>query len=215
MTRAAPYVIPWAGETILPMPLLSTRSDVFCDDARADRRHRDDDGVLWEVWGGHQTGPRVYTLFHPVHQREAMRALPCATCGRPADRKAAGMLWLLPLLDGPPAEGTTWEGVQTTIPPSCVPCADRVATGCPWMRDGHVRLRARIAEQVGVHGTLYSRAEQPGPDLDLTLPPRREGRSCVVARGHHAQPRPRGDHGAGPAQPQRFSHCGHHPPDNR
>ncbi|MGC4950932.1 hypothetical protein ACLQ2N_32670 [Streptomyces sp. DT224] len=160
-TTRAPYIIPWAGEITLPEPLMITPGGVFYVDPRVDQRHRDDDDVLWEACGGQQTGPRIYALLHPARQREAMRNLLCATCGGPASRNADGMLWLMPLLAGPPAEGTTWEGVQTTIPPSCEPCADRVTAGCPWLRDGHVRLRARVAEQIGVRGTRYSRTGQP------------------------------------------------------
>ncbi|MFE7624460.1 hypothetical protein [Streptomyces sp. NPDC057509] len=159
----APHVILWAGETILPEPLLSARHGVYYADPRVDLRHRDDDGVLWEAWGGHQVGPRIYTLLHPIRQREAMRGLRCATCNGDGDRSTAGMLWLLPLLDGPAAEDTTWEGVPTTVPPTCESCADRVVWGCPWMRDGHVRLRARVAEQIGVRGSLYPRPGTTAP----------------------------------------------------
>ncbi|MGW7594882.1 hypothetical protein ACWGK9_38045, partial [Streptomyces rubiginosohelvolus] len=89
-----------------------------------------------------------------------------ATCGGPASRNADGMLWLMPLLAGPPAEGTTWEGVRTTVPPACEPCADRVTKGCPWLRNGHARLRVREADQIGVRGTLYCRTGQPSVAVD-------------------------------------------------
>ncbi|SEE84747.1 hypothetical protein SAMN05216483_6771 [Streptomyces sp. 2131.1] len=168
ITRA-PYIIPWAGEITLPEPLMITPGGVFYVDPRVDQRHRDDDSVLWEACGGQQTGPRIYALLHPGRQPEAMRYLLCATCGGPASRNADGMLWLMPLLAGPPAEGTTWEGVQTNIPPSCEPCADKATKGCPWLRGGHARLRVREAEQIGVRGTLYPRPGQPGPAQDDAL----------------------------------------------
>nr|WP_202513365.1 MULTISPECIES: hypothetical protein [unclassified Streptomyces] len=143
----------------MPERTILTPAGVFYADPRVDRGSRDDDQVLWLVCGGQQTGRRVFQVMHPARQREAMRALRCVTCNEPGARNADGMLWLLPLL----AEGTGWEGVQTTVPPSCEPCADRVAERCPWMRDGYVRLRVRVAEQIGVRGTLYPRPGQPDP----------------------------------------------------
>ncbi|MCG7523836.1 hypothetical protein MHW47_05155 [Streptomyces sp. OfavH-34-F] len=164
--RTPPFVLPWAGETVLPATLRTDHDGVSYVDPDVDRAHRDDDGVLWEAWGGRQTGARIYTRLQPDRQHRAMRLLLCATCGRSAGRTAEGMLWLLPLLDGPPAEGTSWEDVQTTVPPSCEECADRVTLQCPWLRDGYVRLRVREAPMIGVRGTLYPRTGEPGPPED-------------------------------------------------
>jgi hypothetical protein len=41
---------------------------------------------------------------------------------------------------------------------------------CPRLREGHVKLRVRVAEPIGVRGTLYPRLDEPGvPDADALV----------------------------------------------
>ncbi|GGZ82017.1 hypothetical protein GCM10010389_19890 [Streptomyces echinoruber] len=135
----------------------------------ADALHRDLDNVLWERCGGETTGGPAYAeKLHPQRQRTTMEQLLCAGCKAPAARDERGMAWVLPLLDNAP--DTVWEGVRTAIPPLCGACADRVPRLCPRLREGHVELRVREAEQIGVRGTLHpSPGEQGPPDPDVLV----------------------------------------------
>lgn len=168
----APYVTPWTGETRLPAQVVITASEVAYADPVHDALARDVDGVLWELCGGTATGRPDYAELHPGRQRETMENLRCAGCNEPAARDGGGMLWLLPLLD---AVTTSWEGVRTAIPPVCEACAEKSPRLCPELRGGHVQLRVREAELVGVRGTLHPRLCEPGvPKLvqwSATTPP--------------------------------------------
>ncbi|WP_328491288.1 hypothetical protein [Streptomyces zaomyceticus] len=145
--------------------MTSARGITYADPEQDDR-HRDIDGVLWVVCAGSATGGTEYAKeLHPDRQCTAMDLLLCAGCKLPAARNKRGMTWILPLLDD--ATDTVWEGVQTAIPPVCEVCADLAPQACPVLRDGHVELRVREAEVIGVRGTLYPRPGQnhsPDPD---------------------------------------------------
>ncbi|MDH6629426.1 hypothetical protein M2271_007262 [Streptomyces sp. LBL] len=160
----APYVIPWKGETTLPGDIAVTSAGVAYADPVQDALHRDLDGVLWAMCGGTATGGPAYAAeLHPERQKTTMEGLLCAGCKEPGDRDERGMLWILPLLDD--AADTVWEGVHTAIPPMCATCADRAPRLCPQLGDGHVELRVREADQIGVRGTLHPRPGEPGePD---------------------------------------------------
>ncbi|MGW7433317.1 hypothetical protein ACWGIN_27725 [Streptomyces sp. NPDC054861] len=144
---------------------MTARSVAYAD-LEQDTLHRDVDGVLWAVCTGSPTGAPDYAKeLHPGRQRIAMENLLCACCKRPAARDERGMTWIMPLLDD--ATDTIWEGVQTAIPPMCEACAALSPQVCPRLRDGHVELRVREAEPIGVRGTLYPRPGQhhaPEPD---------------------------------------------------
>ncbi|MET8696939.1 hypothetical protein ABZV65_30865 [Streptomyces bauhiniae] len=164
-----PYVLPRTGELGPPARVTVTPAGVRYHDPALDETSRDDDGALWEVRAGAPTGPPAYTAeLHPARQREAMENLLCAGCREPADRGPDGMLWLLPLLGAGP--DTRWEGVRTAIPPMCAACAEVAPTVCPVLGDGHVELRVREADLIGVRGTLHPRPGEPGdPDPDALV----------------------------------------------
>ncbi|MGA5121328.1 hypothetical protein [Streptomyces pseudogriseolus] len=164
----APYVTPWTGESTQPAPLTVTASGVAYSDPLKDALARDLDGVLWTLCSGAPRGrPEYAAELHPYRQRTAMEQLLCACCSRRGSRNQDGMLWVLPLLDE--TVQTRWEGVRTEIPPMCEPCSKWVPRLCQRLRDGHVLLRVREAELIGVRGTLYPRPGRPGPADDDAL----------------------------------------------
>lgn len=164
----APYVVPWTGETVSHPDIVITSAGVEYADPLQDELHRDLD-TLWEQCGGNATGRPAYAAeFHPARQKITMEGLLCAGCKAPAARDVRGMAWVLPLLDDVPPRG--WEGVHTVIPPMCKACAEGAPQWCPPLRDGHVELRVREAEQIGVRGTLYPRPGEHGvPDHDALV----------------------------------------------
>ncbi|MGW2210103.1 hypothetical protein [Streptomyces sp. NPDC001781] len=177
-----PYVLPRTGEQGLPVPVIVTSAGVSYADPAQDAACRDRDGLLWEAREGTPTGPPAYTAeLHPARQRDAMDGLLCAGCRAPADRGQDGMLWLVPLL-GAPAD-TSWEGVRAAIPPMCAVCAELAPRVCPVLRDGHITLRVREADPIGVRGTLHPRPGQPGaPDPDALVGYDSDALPFVVAR---------------------------------
>ncbi|MFF4575686.1 hypothetical protein [Streptomyces sp. NPDC001410] len=143
--------------------MVVTASGVAYADPVQDAISRDLDGVLWAVCGGTTTGrPEYAAELHPERQRAAMEDLLCACCKETAAHDERGMLWTLPLLDDMPAG--RWEGVLSAIPPMCEPCSDEAPRLCPRLREGHLVLRVREAELIGVRGTLYPR---PGEQVPL------------------------------------------------
>ncbi|MER6109357.1 hypothetical protein [Streptomyces hirsutus] len=176
----APYVTPWTGEAIAPLPVTVTTVGAAYEDPVADAIARDQDGVLWAVCRGMATGKPEYAAeLHPERQKATMEGFLCACCRKPAARDDRGMLWVLPFLGEP----ESWEGVQSAIPPMCEQCARTVPRLCPELREGHVQLRVREAELVGVRGTLYPRPDRPGvPDPDALVLYDSPGLPFVVAR---------------------------------
>ncbi|MFC9931693.1 hypothetical protein [Streptomyces sp. NPDC127190] len=160
----APYVTPWTGESTPPSTVAVTASGVKYADPVQDALARDLDGTLWALCSGTATGrPEYAAELHPERQRTAMDSRLCAGCSKPAARDDRGMLWLLPFLGD--AAAATWEGVRCAIPPMCETCAETTPRLCPVLRAGHVKLRVREAQPVGVRGTLYPRPGEPGePD---------------------------------------------------
>ncbi len=157
----APYVIPFVGETTAPADVVITAAGVTYADPVADALHRDLDNVLWEICGGEARGGPAYAEeLHPERQKTAMEGLKCAVCKQPGARDALGMAWVLPLLND--ARDMVWEGVRTVVPPMCEDCVKTAPQRCPRLRAGHVQLRVREAEQIGVRGTLYPRPCQGG-----------------------------------------------------
>jgi hypothetical protein len=165
----APYVVPAKGETTPPADIVITSAGIAYADPVQDALQRDLDNVLWTLCGGTATGGPAYAAeLHPERQRTAMEGLLCAGCAKPADRDQRGMLWILPLLDD--ATDTVWERVHTEIPPMCKDCGKKAPRLCPRLRDGHVELRVREAEQIGVRGTLHPRPGEHGvPDPDALV----------------------------------------------
>lgn len=177
-----PYVLPRTGELGECKPVIVTPAGVRYADPARDRAGRDLDGVLWEEREGTPTGPPAYLAeLHPARQREAMELLLCAGCGGPPDRGPDGMLWLIPLLGASP--DARWEGLRTAIPPMCAACAKLAPRVCPVLRDGYVTLRVRVAEPLGVRGTLHPRPGEPGPpDADALVAYDSDALRFVVAR---------------------------------
>ncbi|MCG8971768.1 hypothetical protein [Streptomyces sp. CL12-4] len=159
-----------------------TSAGVAYTDPVQDALARDLDGVLWALCAGTTTGRPEYTAeLHPERQRTAMEGLLCAGCKKPAARDDRGMLWVLPLLDD--ATDGPWEGVRSAIPPMCEPCAETAPLLCPRLREGHVQLRVREAELIGVLGTLYPGPGNPGtPDPDALVLHGSPDMPFVVAR---------------------------------
>ncbi|MFD8258688.1 hypothetical protein ACFV19_07020 [Streptomyces griseoluteus] len=177
-----PYVLPRTGELGPPVPVIVTPTGVCYADPGRDRAGRDLDGLLWEVREGTATGPPAYTAeLHPIRQCEAMENLLCAGCRGPADRGPDGMLWLIPLLGAAP--NTRWEGMHVAIPPMCAVCAELAPRLCPVLGDGHVTLRVREADPIGVLGTLHPPPGRPGqPEPDALVPYDSPALAFVVAR---------------------------------
>lgn len=159
-----------------------TSAGIAYADPIQDALHRDLDNVLWELCEGDATGIPAYAAeLHPERQKTAMEGLLCAVCKAPAARDERGMAWVLPLLDDVPNTG--WEGVHTAVPPMCEICAEKAPQLCPRLRDGHVELRAREAEQIGVRGTLYPRPSEHGePDPNALVLYNSPNLPFVVAR---------------------------------
>lgn len=176
-----PYVIPRAGEIIShPTPVITPAGVHYADPAQ-DRLHRDLD-TLWEQCTGTPTGPPQHTAeLHPARQKKAMEELLCGGCQAPAARHSDGMTWVLPLYDDtPPAN---WDGIHTTIPPMCTPCANTAPQWYPRLREGHVELHVREADHIGVHGTLYPRPDHPEtPDPHALVPYNSPDLPFIVAR---------------------------------
>ncbi|MFB7576370.1 hypothetical protein [Streptomyces sp. NPDC056165] len=160
---------PWTGESTSPAPVTVTAAGVAYADPIQDALARDLDGVLWTECGGTATGrPEYAAELHPERQRAAMDGLRCACCKGLAARDERGMLWVLPLLDD--SVEASWEGVRSAIPPMCETCAEQAPSLCPRLRDGHVQLRVKEAEPIGVRGTLHPRpGEQGAPDPDALV----------------------------------------------
>ncbi|MFI7415350.1 hypothetical protein ACIBU0_42620 [Streptomyces sp. NPDC049627] len=164
-----PYVTRWTGEGTSAADVTVTASGATYVDPIKDALARDLDGALWTLCQGEASGKPEYAAeLHPERQKSTMDGLLCAGCNKPADRNGDGMLWVLPLLDD--AEESNWEGIQAAIPPMCAVCADRAPLLCPVLREGHVKLRVREAEPIGVRGTLYPRPGEPGePQEDVLV----------------------------------------------
>ncbi|WP_406054016.1 hypothetical protein OG462_42535 [Streptomyces sp. NBC_01077] len=166
---SVPYVVPWTGETTpLGDIVISALGVAYANPVR-DAYQADLDGVLWALCGGTQTGGPAYAKeLHPMRQKAVMMRPLCAGCKELPERDERGTLLLLRLLDD--ALDTVWEGVRTVIPPMCEDCADEAKENCPRLLDGHVELRVREAEKVGVRGTLHPRfGESVEPDPDAVV----------------------------------------------
>ncbi|MGW4086950.1 hypothetical protein ACWEGS_28360 [Streptomyces sp. NPDC004822] len=145
-----------------------TTEGVAYADPVQDALARDLDGALWALCEGMADGkPQYAAELHPERQREAMDGLLCANCKRPAGRDERGMLWILPLLDR--TAETRWEGLACAVPPMCEDCGETMPRYCPRLREGHVKLRVKEAEPIGVRGTLHPRPGTPGLPQPDTL----------------------------------------------
>ncbi|MFJ4084899.1 hypothetical protein ACIP2Z_38900 [Streptomyces iakyrus] len=159
---------PWTGESTVIPPVTVTAAGVAYVDPVQDALARDLDGALWALCEGTAAGkPEYANPLHPERQREAMDGFLCACCKKPAARNQDGMLWVLPLLNR--AADTRWEGITCGIPPMCESCGESAPRYCPRLREGHVTLRVKEAELIGMRGTLYPRPGAPGIPQPDTL----------------------------------------------
>lgn len=115
---------------------------------------RDQHGVLWNGRAvRRRTGRPEYGSVHPARQRVAMQHLLCQVCGNAAEQDARGVLWLI---EDNRADWSGWpEGLLTTHPPVCLPCAVEAAQSCPHLIERSIAVRVRGSEVCAVHGRLW------------------------------------------------------------
>lgn len=82
-----------------------------------------------------------------------MCRLLCQVCGGSADQDAQGMLWLLE------DHRTDWDGwpngLLTTHPPVCAPCARDAVCACPNLLWGCVAVRVGSSAVSGIYGVRH------------------------------------------------------------
>ncbi|MFJ9343795.1 hypothetical protein ACIRP0_31615 [Streptomyces sp. NPDC101733] len=153
-----PLIVPAAvlrGDRHLDHPPIVVDDDgVRYADGRRQDQLDSDFGVLLERWGGTATGTPQYGVLDPEVQRHAVDRLLCAHClGQPDREPGTGALWLLRADDFRHA----WPAdIRTTTPPICRVHAELALERCAVLRAGHLAVRAREAEVVGVVGTLFA-----------------------------------------------------------
>ncbi|MDX6353356.1 MAG: hypothetical protein QOF98_259 [Streptomyces sp.] len=147
-----PYITAWSSERPPRSLVVATEKGIgYADEGPYDR---DVDGVLWTrcAWGPGKGRPE-FGKVHALRQRRAMRKLLCQVCGRPADRTADGLLWLI--TEDPGNPGSWPNPLTTTHPPVCLTCAKRAVRACPYLGSEYVAVRASEFAPAGVHGALY------------------------------------------------------------
>ncbi|RKN45017.1 hypothetical protein [Streptomyces hoynatensis] len=160
-----PYVAKWSGEEVLAGGALGLRPGgwglAYRDEAAADRdRH----GVLWaRVGHAPGSGRPDFRVMHPARQRHAMQHRLCQVCARPADRNGKGWLFALRRPDAADALPGWPEGLLSTKPPVCAPCARLATEHCPHLGEP-VFVRVRKPRVWGVFGGAFGPGLTPGPD---------------------------------------------------
>ncbi|MDT3395625.1 hypothetical protein RKE29_02995 [Streptomyces sp. B1866] len=169
-----PYAARWSAERAAMRGVLTVRPDgrglAYRDEAPADRdRH----GVLWaRLTEAQGEGRPDFGSLHTVRQRRAMFDMLCQVCGGPASRTSRGWLFLVQRPETA-EESADWpEGLLSTKPPVCEPCAALAARYCPHLTDP-VAVRVRKPRVWGVFGGFVVPDADgglvPSPD-DHTLP---------------------------------------------
>ncbi|MFE7330832.1 hypothetical protein ACFU8W_39020 [Streptomyces sp. NPDC057565] len=147
-----PYIASWSAEQARSPVVIGPRGGItYQDEGPYDR---DADGYLWLRAPAKQgCGRPEFGRVHPLRQRRVMRRLLCQVCGGPADQDERGTLWLLE------DHRTDWEGwpngLLTTHPPVCVPCAREAVRSCPNLRSGCVAVRVGSSDVSGIYGVRY------------------------------------------------------------
>jgi hypothetical protein len=178
-----PYATAWTGETPVTASALTIRPDgtglAYRDETTADRdRH----GMLWaRLRHAPGTGRPDFRALHTHRQRRTQLRKLCQVCGGPASRTDEGWLFLIPRpgpADGEPQ--ANWpEGMLSTKPPVCLPCADLAVRHCPHLAEP-LLVRCRNPETWGVFGGFYVPAAAGGLAAS--------GPDTVVPYGHPAAP---------------------------
>ncbi|MFE9810727.1 hypothetical protein [Streptomyces sp. NPDC005548] len=150
-----PYIAAWSGEQPHRRQVVyGPRGGLaFADETIEDR---DQHGVLWNGRAMRRgAGRPAYGDVHPARQRVAMEHLLCQVCGHAAHRDARGVLWLIEDARG---EWDGWpEGLLTTHPPVCLPCAGMAVRMCPHLAGGGtLAVRVRSSDACAVYGRVWS-----------------------------------------------------------
>ncbi|MDT0305806.1 hypothetical protein RM780_02355 [Streptomyces sp. DSM 44917] len=150
-----PYAAAWSAEKrALPVARALTVRPGGAGLAYRDERpgDRDRHGVLWaRMAEAPGEGRPDFRALHSVRQREAMLRRLCQVCGGPAERTSRGWLFLMQRPEGEP------EGMLTTKPPVCRPCAGLAARHCPRLTDP-VAVHCRKPRVWGVFGGFLAPA---------------------------------------------------------
>ena len=148
-----PYIARWSAEQSLTPDVVATaRGLAYPDETLHDR---DQGGALWARTALRRgQGRPDFGGIHSQRQRRAMQRLLCQVCGGPADRTQDGVLWLVEDRRG---DWKGWpEGLVTTHPPVCLPCARLSVAQCHHLLTGPwVALRVRDSVVEGVYGRPY------------------------------------------------------------
>lgn len=161
LTDRVPFIASWSGETAAQPEVTMRRGRLAYLNERP--WDRDSNGILWRRMPNLPgKGKPQYGKVHFLRQRQAMDALLCQVCGRPARKDATpdGLLWLLG--EDPDDPGTWPADMVTGHPPVCLSCAWLSVRACPHLRKQYAALRVRRFSLSGVHGVLY-RPSHPAP----------------------------------------------------
>jgi ferredoxin len=128
---AVPYITQWSGERPADVRVIQRRGRLAYADERS--HDRDTEGVLWRrIPSTPGRGKPRFGAVHAIRQRTAMAGLRCQVCGGPADRNEHGTLWLMG--EDPDTPNSWPQGLETTQPSICLPCAVLAVRACPHLR---------------------------------------------------------------------------------
>ncbi|MFE2747296.1 hypothetical protein ACFXKX_23710 [Streptomyces scopuliridis] len=147
-----PHIATWTAEPRAETQIVMRGWGIaYADEVAQDR---DDRGALWVRRPNNQgEGKPQLGNVHALRQRHVMNSLLCQVCAEPADQDARGTLWLL---EDSRADWIGWPNdLLTTHPPICLPCARESVRRCPHLLRGHVAVRVRKTDVVGVYGLRY------------------------------------------------------------
>lgn len=147
-----PYIASWSQEQARSPVVIGPRGGIaYQDEGPYDR---DADGYLWLRAPAKQgCGRPEFGRVHPLRQRRVMRRLLCQVCGGSADQNERGTLWLL---EDHRADWEGWpNGLLTTHPPVCTPCAGEAVRSCPNLLGRCVAVRVGSSEVSGIYGVRH------------------------------------------------------------
>ncbi|MFE3601277.1 hypothetical protein [Streptomyces sp. NPDC059142] len=174
-TLVIPYITARQGEKPVPQEQLVIRGSGGRGGIQyryENPRDRDLKRVLWARCSQKLGGAPRWSEVHPARQRECMVGLRCQVCARPADRTAAGYLFLAKARPGSSGlSAKSWEGRATAQPPLCLAHARVAVEKYPHLAPRCVVLRVAAPRLYGVTGVLYQpvpgqRQPRPVPGQD-------------------------------------------------